>query len=151
MNLGQLAENIDLDIASNLDKHCSTIWYIFAHARYPISSRSTLQSTMALSTIEADYMTVMEAFKEATWFLDLFDDLGAFQEHADVQCNSQCYQVGKEPIITFDDEAYLVKFYFIRKMLDKADILLEKIGTIDNSAVMLTEMVSGVKFQHYRI
>ena len=46
--------------------------------------RSTLQSTVALSTIEAEYMVVTEAFKEAIWMHGLIHDLGILQEHIDV-------------------------------------------------------------------
>ena len=43
-----------------------------------------------------------------------------------------------------------VRFYFVREILDKGDIELLKIHTKENPANMLTKVVSGVKFTHYK-
>ena len=57
----------DSDYAGDLDKHRSTTGYVFTLAKAPVSWKFTLQSTMALSTTEAEYMTITEAVKEAIW------------------------------------------------------------------------------------
>ena len=41
-----------------------------------------------------------------------------------------------------------VRFHFVREILDKGDIELQKIHTKENLADMLTKVVSGVKFAH---
>ena len=47
------------------------------HIRWrSISWRSILQSTIALSTTEVEYMTATEAVKEAIWLKGLLGDLG---------------------------------------------------------------------------
>ena len=56
---------VDSDYAGDLDKRRSTTGYVFTLAGGPICWRSILQSTVALSTTEAEYMAVTEAFKEA--------------------------------------------------------------------------------------
>ena len=58
-------EYVDSDYIGDLDKRRSTIRYVFAFARGPISWKSTLQFAVALSTTEAEYMTITEAVKEA--------------------------------------------------------------------------------------
>ena len=47
------------------------------HIRWrSISWRSILQSTIALSTTEVEYMTATEVVKEAIWLKGLLGDLG---------------------------------------------------------------------------
>ena len=60
----QLVGFVDLDYAGDLDKRHSTTGSLFTFAKAPISWRSTLQSTIALSTIEAEYMAMIEAINE---------------------------------------------------------------------------------------
>ena len=55
----------DSDYAGELDKRRSTTGFVFTLAKAPVSWKSTLQSTMAFSTTEAEYMAITEAVKEA--------------------------------------------------------------------------------------
>ncbi|CAL9015461.1 unnamed protein product, partial [Prunus brigantina] len=80
---------VDSDYAGDLDKRRSTTGFVFSIAGGPVSWRSILQSTVALSTTEAEYMAVTEAIKEAIWLQGLLDDLGVQQDHVDVHCDSQ--------------------------------------------------------------
>ncbi|XP_070008735.1 secreted RxLR effector protein 161-like [Nicotiana sylvestris] len=64
------------DFACDLDKLRSTTGYVFTFARAPVSWKSTLQSTVALCTIEAEYMAITEAMKEAIWLQGLLKELG---------------------------------------------------------------------------
>lgn len=56
---------VDFDYAGNLDNRRLTISYIFTLTGGLVSQKSTLQSTIALSTTKAEYMTIIEAIKEA--------------------------------------------------------------------------------------
>ncbi|KAH9724129.1 Integrase catalytic domain-containing protein [Citrus sinensis] len=66
----------DSDFAGDLNKRRSTTGYVFTLGGGPVSWRSILQSTIALSTTEAEYMAATEAVKEAIWLKGLFGDLG---------------------------------------------------------------------------
>ncbi|KAE8693200.1 Cellulose synthase-like protein D2 [Hibiscus syriacus] len=79
----------DFDYAGDLDKCRSTIGYLFTLAKAPVSWKSTLQSTVALSTTEAGYMSVSEAVKEAIWLNWLMEDLRVVQSHISLYCDSQ--------------------------------------------------------------
>ena len=79
----------DLDYAGDLDKRRSTTGYVFTLTKAPVSWKSTLQSTVALSTTEAEYMAITEAVKEAIWLQGLLDDLGVGHKQVTVFCDSQ--------------------------------------------------------------
>nr|GEX78072.1 hypothetical protein [Tanacetum cinerariifolium] len=63
----------DSDYARDFGKRRSTTGYV---AKAPVRWKSTLQSTIALSTTKADYLAMMEAVKEAIWLQGLLDELG---------------------------------------------------------------------------
>ncbi|KAE8673131.1 putative ribonuclease H protein [Hibiscus syriacus] len=80
---------VDSDYAGDLDKRRSTIGYLLTLAKAPVSWKSTLQSMVALSTTEAEYMAVSEVVKEAIWLNGLMEDLGVVQSHISLYCDSQ--------------------------------------------------------------
>ncbi|XP_071939841.1 secreted RxLR effector protein 161-like [Coffea arabica] len=63
------------DYASDLDKCRSTTGYIFMLVKASVSWKSTLQSMVALSITEAEYMAITEAVKEAIWLQGLLVNL----------------------------------------------------------------------------
>ncbi|XP_031279413.1 secreted RxLR effector protein 161-like [Pistacia vera] len=58
---------VDSDFASDRDSRKSTTTYYFTLGGNCISWKSQLQPLVALSTIEAEYVAVTNAFKEAIW------------------------------------------------------------------------------------
>ena len=80
---------VDSDYAGDLDRRKSTTGYVFTMAKGPVCWRSILQSSVALSTTEAEYMVVAKAIKEAIWIHGLIRDLGVDQKQVEVHCDSQ--------------------------------------------------------------
>ncbi|XP_057972764.1 secreted RxLR effector protein 161-like [Malania oleifera] len=62
---------MDANYAGDLDDKRSTIWYVFSLVGGPICWRYMVQSLVALSTTESEYMAVAEATKEALWVREL--------------------------------------------------------------------------------
>ncbi|KAK9204024.1 hypothetical protein WN943_014281 [Citrus x changshan-huyou] len=60
----------DSDFARDLDKRRSTMGYVFISGGGPVSWRSILQLTIALSTTETEYMTATEASQRCSHFED---------------------------------------------------------------------------------
>ena len=140
---------VDSDYAGDLDKRRSTTGYVFTMAGGPVSWRSILQSTIALSSTEAKYMAVTEIVKKTIWLQGLVTDLGFKQQEVTVYCDSQsAIHLAKNQVYHSRTKHIDVRFHFIREILDEGDILLQKIGTEDNPADMLTKVVTGIKFQH---
>ena len=140
---------VDSDYAGDLDKRRSMTGYVFTLAGGPVSWRSTLQATVALSTTEAEYMAVTEAFKEAIWLQGLLDDLGIVQEQIPVHCDSlSAIYLAKNQVHHARTKHIDVRYHFVREIIDEGDILLVKIDTKENPADMLTKVVPGIKFRH---
>ncbi|XP_057981108.1 secreted RxLR effector protein 161-like [Malania oleifera] len=57
----------DTDYAGDLDDRRSTTGYVFTLVGRPICWRFMVQSLMALSITESEYMTVAKAVKETLW------------------------------------------------------------------------------------
>ncbi|KAH9797006.1 hypothetical protein KPL71_005721 [Citrus sinensis] len=140
----------DFDFAGDLDKRRSTTGYVFTLARGPVSWRSILQSTIALSTTEAEYMAATEAVKEAIWLKGLLGDLGVIQENIAVFCDNQsAIFLAKNQTYHARTKHINVKYHYVREIIESGVVLLGKIDTKDNPSDMLTKVVSGIKFQHY--
>lgn len=71
---------VDFDYADDLDKRQSTTGCVFTLAKAPISWKSTLQTTFALSTTEAKYMAVGEVVQEAILLQGLLGKFGDEQK-----------------------------------------------------------------------
>ena len=66
----------DSDFQSDLEFRKSTSGYVFILGGGAISWRSVKQSSIADSTMEAEYILASEAAKEAVWLKNFLLDLG---------------------------------------------------------------------------
>jgi len=80
---------VDSDFAGDLEKRKSTTGYVFIIAGGSVSWVSKLQTVVALSIIEAEYMAATQACKEAIWMKKLMEELGHKQEKIPLYCDSQ--------------------------------------------------------------
>ena len=148
-NVGQCIGYCDSDYVGDLDKRRSTTGYVFTLAKAPVSWKSTLQSIVALSTTEVEYMATTEAVKEAIWLQGLLDELGFRQKHIKVHCDSQsAIHLAKNQVYHARTKHIDVKYHFVREILEKDHIQIQKIHTTENPADMMTKVVTTIKFQH---
>ncbi|XP_057969312.1 secreted RxLR effector protein 161-like [Malania oleifera] len=79
---------LDADYKGDLNNRRSTTGYVFTFVGGPICWRSIVQSLIALSTTESEYMEVAKAAKEALWLTGLVRELGVHQSGVRLQFNS---------------------------------------------------------------
>ena len=138
----------DSDHAGDLDKRRSTTGYVFTLAKAPVSWRSTLQSTVALSTTEAEYMAITETVKEAIWLQGLLGELGIEQKYVKIYCDSQsAIQLAKNQVYHARTKHINVRYHFVREIIEEGGVRIQKIHTTENPADMMTKVVATVKFQ----
>ena len=139
----------DSDYAGDLDKRRSTTGYLFTLASAPVSWKSTLQSTVALSTTEAEYMAITEAVNEAIWLHGLLKELGVGQKQLEVYSDSQsAIHLAKNQVFHARTKHIDVRYHFVREILEEEEIVIRKVPTLENPADMLTKVVTRAKFEH---
>ena len=91
----------DSDFQSDIESRKSTSGYVFTLGGEAVSWRSIKQSSIADSTMEAEYIIASEAAKEAVWLNFFLLDLGvvpSMQSAITIYCdNSRAVANSKEP------------------------------------------------------
>ena len=71
---------IDADMAGDVDSGKSASGYLITFARGAVSWQSKLQKCVAFSTMEAEYIAIIEACKEVLWMKKFLQELGHEQD-----------------------------------------------------------------------
>jgi hypothetical protein len=79
----------DADWGSNIDDRKSITGYVLKLAGAPVSWISKKQKTVALSSTEAEYMSLTEATKQIIWVKNLYDELGFNLRGIDLNVDNQ--------------------------------------------------------------
>ncbi|GLT72015.1 hypothetical protein SLA2020_439880 [Shorea laevis] len=107
-----------------------------------ISWKATLQSTVALSTTETEYMAAVESMKEAIWLRGLVSDLGLQQNETIIFCDSlSAIHLTKNQMYHERTKHIDVRYHFLRMVVTQGDIILKKIVMTENPVDMLTKPV----------
>ncbi|KAL7129290.1 hypothetical protein ABFS83_13G056000 [Erythranthe nasuta] len=139
---------VDSDYAGSIDTRKSLTGYVFTLFGTAVSWKSNLQSVVALSTTEAEYMAVTEAVKEAIWMIGMVQEFGIEQKNVNVYCDNQSViHLTKHQV--FHERSHIdVRLNFVRNTVSKGRIKVEKVHTDDNAADMLTKSLPVSKFKY---
>lgn len=75
-----LVAHVDSDFANDPDKSRSVSAYIIQFANGPVAWKSKLQSTVATSSVHAEYIALYDGVREIVWLRQLLKDLGFEQQ-----------------------------------------------------------------------
>ncbi|KAE8697637.1 putative tRNA ligase [Hibiscus syriacus] len=143
---------VDSDYAGDLDKSKSTTGYVFKVAGGAVSWVSKLQSVVATSTIEAEYVAATQASKEAIWLKMLLEELGHNQEYVSLFCDSQsALHLARNPTFYSRTKHIRVQYHFIREKVEEGTVDMQKIHTKDNIADFMTKAINADKFTWFAI
>ena len=140
----------DADWAGNPNDRRSTTGFIFFLHSGPISWRSQRQSTVALSSTEAEYMAISDASREAIWLRSLLKDLKFPQQSATTifEDNQGCIALAENPVHHKRTKHIDVRYHFIRNQLQKGTITLKWLDSSSMIADMLTKPLVASVFSH---
>ena len=130
----------------------STTGYVVLYANAAISWRSHKQSTIALSSTEAEYMASCDASQEFMYLRMLFSDLGHLKDGPTLlfQDNQGSIRLAEDFNSTKRTKHIDVKYHFIRKQVEKKRIFIDYIPTSDMVADCLTKPVGKVILERCR-
>jgi hypothetical protein len=147
------------------DPHCvrSRTGYVICVANCPVIWKSKLQTEIALSTMEAEYVALSTSCKDLFPLLDLIRELASacglpvkkntnlhVKVHED---NVGALTLGRlEPRrMTPRSKHYAIKYHWFREQIGPRNIELLKIYTKEQLGDMFTKGLSPVLFRHLRL
>ncbi|KAL6328777.1 hypothetical protein AAG906_003794 [Vitis piasezkii] len=131
----------DSDHGGDLMKRRSLTCYIFTLFGCAISWRASLQ--IALSTTEAEYMSLTEGVKEGMWLNGFLGSLGLNLSKPVIYCDSQsALCLAKNPVYHERTKHIDVRLNFIRDVIEEKLFSIEKVATEVNPADMLTKPIT---------
>jgi hypothetical protein len=110
-----------------------------------VSWRTTLQPVVAQSTIEAEYMAIVEACRESAWLKGLYAELCGDDSCVNLFCDNQsAIYLTKDQMF---HEHIDVKYHYVRDMVAQGKLKICKISTHDNPADIVIKPVPISKFE----
>ncbi|KAH9704742.1 Integrase catalytic domain-containing protein [Citrus sinensis] len=144
----QVQGYVDSEFAGDLDKMRSITGYVYTLCGGAVSWKASLQSIVALSITEAEYIALSEAVKEAIWLKGLVTKLGLEQGSVNIGCDSSsAIQLSKNPKYHERTKHVDIRLHFIRDEIAQEVVNVIKIASKCNPADMLTKPLPSVKFK----
>ena len=141
---------IDSDFLGDRDSRKSTSGSVFTLGGAAIVWRSIKQSSIADSTMEAEYIAASEAAKEAVWLKNFLSDLEVvpnMDKPITLYCdNSGAVANSREPRSHKRGKHIERKYHLIREIVNRGDVIVTKIPTLDNLADPFTKTLSEKLF-----
>jgi hypothetical protein len=130
----------DSDLGGDLGVRKSTSGYAFLLGGACVSWSSRLQSVVAQSTMEAEYIAASMATKEALWLRNLLSDFGMVVSPVDILCDNQsAIAVATNPIMSQRAKHIDLQYHFLRDRIVRKEIALSYVSTKSNVADVLTK------------
>ncbi|GJR32892.1 hypothetical protein Tco_1109124 [Tanacetum coccineum] len=116
--------------------------------------KSAKQSTIVMSSTEAEYIATAEASMEAVWMRKFIDGLGGVMSSnkrpIEMLCdNEPALAIASDPGILKGARHFQRKYHYIREVIQEGEIVLKKVHTDDNVADPFTKpMPLNKHFEH---
>ena len=141
----------DADWAGDVRDRKSTTGYVFTDATGAISWSSKKQTTIALSTVEAEYVAYSEATREATWLVQLSRELN-HRINAPLTIfgdNQGAIQLIKNPTHHSRTKHIDMRYHYIRDKCEDGTIMVTYLPTDTMTADVLTKPLGRPKHESF--
>jgi hypothetical protein len=142
----------DTDWASDVNDRKLTSSYMFKLAGAAVSWSSKKQTSVALSSTEAEYISGAHAAKEAVWLRQLLSELGLNTSsptvlHVD---NQSAIAIAKNPEFHDHTKHIDIHYHFLRQVVKDRTVELQYTLTRDQVADALTKGLPPASFNKFR-
>ncbi|GKA35089.1 retrovirus-related pol polyprotein from transposon TNT 1-94 [Tanacetum coccineum] len=119
---------------------CLTSWF------------SKKQTTLAISTTEAEYVSAEKACQQALWMKQALVDYGIRLDGIPIMCdNKWAIDLSKNPVQHSRTKHIEIRHHFLRDNVQKGNISIEKVSSKDNIADILTKPLKCEPFNYLRL
>jgi len=131
----------DSDWGRDPDKRRSVSGYLMFLNGSLISWGSGRQQSVALSSMEAEYMALCLATQEAVWLIEIMKNL-KFIQHSPIiihEDNQACIEFSNHNVHHAKSKHIQQRYHYTREVIKKGDITLAYIPTSENPADIMTK------------
>lgn len=132
---------VDADYAGDINNSRSTEGHIFFMAGGPVSWASKRQETVALSTVEAEYMAFTRATQQAIWISKFMDEVALTQERP-----VNIYGDNNGAILNTQNNKHhrrtkhiRIKYHFTKEKVASGDVTFTYVPSAENLADIFTK------------
>nr|GEU32483.1 copia protein [Tanacetum cinerariifolium] len=119
---------------------CLTSWF------------SKKQTTLAISTTEAEYLRARKACQQALWIKQALLEYGLGLDDIPIICdNKWAIDLSKNPVQHSRTKHIEIRHHFLRDNVQKGNISIEKVSSEDNIADILTKPFKREPFNYLRL
>ena len=130
----------DSNMSGDVESSRSTSGYVLTYARGAVLWQSWLQKSVALSTIEAEYMAAVDANKELIWMRNFLSELGMKQRDFLLHCDSlSAIHLAKNVAYHSQTKHIQRRYHWLREKVEEGEFTLLKIHTDENGSNMMTK------------
>jgi hypothetical protein len=137
----------DSDWGADIDDRRSMTGYVFMLGGGAVSWQSKKQPTVALSSVEAEYMAATQATREAMWWRTLLHELG-IQSYPTTVIHSDSQgsiALSKNPEHHARSKHIDIRHHFVREQVAAGTVALQYVPTEEMLADVLTKPLSSDK------
>nr|GEW47241.1 retrovirus-related Pol polyprotein from transposon TNT 1-94 [Tanacetum cinerariifolium] len=119
---------------------------------YLTSWFSKKQTTLAISTTEAEYVSARKACKQALWMKQALIDYHVRLDDVPFMCdNKGAIELSKNPVQHSRTKYIEIRHHFLRDNVQKGYISIEKVPSVNNIADILTKPLKRKSFNYLRL
>nr|GEV72022.1 copia protein [Tanacetum cinerariifolium] len=145
------------------------VYATFDHARYCVDRKSTSgicafigccltswfskkQTALAISTIEAEYVSAGKECQQALWIKQALVDYDVRLDDIPIMCdNKEAIDLSKNPVQHSHTKHIEIRHHFLRDNVQKGNISIEKVSSEDNIADILTKPLKHEPCNYLRL